>query len=153
MSVTVNKKGTRIMTTKAASTEPAKLFEKILDRSDIGFYDGFQPSIRHVSIAGPALLRAVRYVPGSAPPPDWKRTRAGFRKQFGAVELWVVPLARYWAIGRSVPNQPDRSELLVCAFSDNPIWTRKKEEAMTLADHCQPRPRRIAARWALLPPP
>ena len=115
MSVTVNKKGTRIMATRAASTEPAKLFDPILDRSKAQLVDGYLPFVTYALIAGPAFLSAVQYVPASAPPPDWTRT--------------------------------------LCAFSNNLIWTRKKEEAMFIAEHCQPRPRRVAARWALLPPP
>ena len=155
MSVTVNKKGTRIMTTRAASTEPAKLFDPILDRSKAQLVDGYLPFVTYALIAGPAFLSALRYVPASAPPPDWTRTRVGFCKQFrgGAVTLWVQKWDRWWQIGRCVANRPDQDELLVCAFSNNLIWTRKKEEAMFIAEHCQPRPRRVAARWALLPPP
>ncbi|WP_426440111.1 hypothetical protein [Bradyrhizobium genosp. P] len=129
---------------------PAMLFDPILDRTQTEMPDYYLPSATHVSIAGPTILNALGYVSGGALPAGWKRGTSGFSKRSSTSDrmLWVQRCGRYWIIERSVANQPDQDQALVCAFSGNPIWSRTMASAMLVAEHCDPLPTSVlAACW------
>jgi hypothetical protein len=126
------------------------LFDAILDRSQTDIPDHYLPSATAVLIAGSTMLQAIGYSPGSPSPIGWTRGADGLykRSRAGDRTLWVQRCGDLWIVERTAPTLVGADEALVCAFSDNPIWTRTMVSAMLLAEHCDPVPQApIAGRW------
>jgi hypothetical protein len=90
---------------------------------------------------------------GVSSPAHWSRGTSGFKKiaRDGKAVLWVQRCGEFWIIERSLRVDADlvKDETLVFAFGPRPIWTRTLEEAMWLAEYCDPMPRPpVAGYWA-----
>ena len=90
---------------------------------------------------------------GVAHPPGWSRRISGFKKasRDGKSVLWVQPCGNFWIVERSLLLHGGymKDEALVSAFGARPIWTRTRQAAMQLAEHCDPMPQDpVSAYWA-----
>jgi hypothetical protein len=146
------------------SSEVPSLFECLMDRDQTEMPEYYLPEAQGVVIAGEAMLRAAGYRPGSYRPrlfgkPVWyQEKRHVFRRltyDEGRV-LQVRGCGDFWVVERFYQGdtRPDglgyayNISALVCAFSGRPIWTRKCQAAMRLADYCDPTPQPpVAGFW------
>ena len=137
---------------RLASCEAApRLFDRIIDRAQTETPEWYLPSADGVLILKEGI--AVGDRSGVAHPPGWSRRISGFKKiaRDGKSILWVQPCGKFWIIERSIHLDAVymQDEALFSAFGALPIWTRTRQAAMQLAEHCDPMPRDpVAGYWA-----
>jgi hypothetical protein len=131
----------------------AYLFDQVLDRTQTEMPEWYLRSAQGVLIAAPDILSTSGHRPGTFHAAGWCRGESGFRKvsRDGKSVLWVQPCGKFWIIERSIHLDAVymQDEALVSAFGARPIWTRTRQAAMQLAEHCDPMPRDpVAGYWA-----
>jgi hypothetical protein len=94
--------------------------------------DDFVPWAPGIVTPSRQLLREVNSVLGSRPLRGWHETEPGsFVKKQPYSQLYVTRCGDFWAIERM------SCESLVLEFGSQPIFARKKEDAMRLAEVCE----------------
>jgi len=157
------------MSTLISEEKPPQVFECLLDDlSEIRTPYPYWPDIPGVLIAGRDMLLAAGDVPGASNPKGWspcagyvlwvgwRPGAGGFKKRScdGIHTLRVSKWGEYWLVERwakvvSGKYKYREMHALVFAFQRTPIWTRTREAAMRLAEHCDPIPRSpVAGYWA-----
>jgi hypothetical protein len=129
----------------------AYLFDQALDRAQTEMPEWYLRSAQEVLIAAPDILSTSGQ--GTFYAAAWSRGASGFKKasRDGKSVLWVQPCGKFWIIERSIHLDAVymQDEALVSAFGARPIWTRTRQAAMQLAEHCDPMPRDpVAGYWA-----
>jgi hypothetical protein len=130
-----------------------RLFDGIIARAQTEMPNWYLPSADGVLIAGEDMLGAVGYRSDVRHPAGWSRGASGFKKasRDGKSVLWVQPCGKFWIIERSIHLDAVymQDEALFSAFGARPIWTRTRQAAMQLAEHCDPMPRDpLTGFWA-----
>lgn len=131
------------------------LFEDFIDRDQAQMPRWYLPAAPGALIAGGTILSATGYRPGSYRPPGWNKSDyANFSKWSldSTRVLWVKMCGDFWVLLRNeFSGKPGPyTHTLTCAFSGRPIWTRRPQAAMRLAEHCDPIPQApVAGRWVL----
>ena len=128
-----------------------RLFNGIIDRAQTEMPEWYLRSAQEVLIAAPDILSTSGQ--GTFYAAAWSRGASGFKKasRDGKSVLWVQPCDKFWIIERSIRLDAIymRDEALISAFGARPIWTRTRQAAMQLAEHCDPMPRDpVAGYWA-----
>jgi hypothetical protein len=157
------------MSTLISEEKPPQVFECLLDDlSEIRTPYPYWPDIPGVLIAGKDMLLAAGDVPGASNPKGWspcagyvlwvgwRPGAGGFKKRScdGIHTLRVTEWGEYWLVERwanvvSGKYKYREMHALVFSFQRTPIWTRTREAAMRLAEHCDPTPRSpVAGYWA-----
>ena len=141
------------MTKIVLNNTTAHLFVQVLDRAQTEMPEWYLRSAQGVLIAGPGILSTSGHRPGIFHAAGWCRGESGFRKvsRDGKSVLWVQPCGKFWIIERSIHLDAVymQDEALISAFGARPIWTRTRQAAMQLAEHCDPMPRDpVAGYWA-----
>jgi hypothetical protein len=137
----------------ALNKATAHLFDQVLDRAQTEMPEWYLPSAQRVLIAAHNILCAAGHRPTTFYPTGWSRGASGFKKasRDGKSVLWVQPCGKFWIIERSIHLDAVymQDEALVSAFGAWPIWTRTRQAAMQLAEHCDPVPRDpVTGYWA-----
>jgi hypothetical protein len=130
-----------------------RLFDGIIDRAQTEMPNWYLPSADGALIAGEDMLDAVGHRSGVRHPAGWSRGISGFKKtaRDGTTVLWVQQCGNFWIIERSLLLHGGymKDETLVFVSGSRPIWTRTRQAAMQLAEHCDPMPRDpVAGYWA-----
>ena len=126
------------------------LFE-FVERGETEMPADYLPEAPGVMFAGEDMLSAAGYVPGSNRPQGWRRLWPGnYRKYVGKHVLMVRQSggarSERWTIERL--DEDYKTEALVFPFGNVPIFARKYQAAMRLAEHCYPMPRPpVAGCW------
>jgi len=145
------------------------VFECDLDRDQAGIPSPYMLSVSGVLLAGKDMLIAAGDVSGASEPVGWVATvpaipegycfalcrTADFEKpsRDGNYVLRAKRFGKFWAPERSIKITSGRYtyrsiEALVFAFGEIPIWTRTRQAAMRLAEHCDPIPATpVAGFW------
>ena len=115
-----------------------RLFE-FVERGETEMPGDYLPEAPGVIFPGEAVLSAAGYVAGSNRPRGWVRISPGnYRKYVGKHILMVRqcggPRSKHWTIERL--DEDYNTEALVFPFSRAPIFARKYQSAMRLAEHC-----------------
>jgi hypothetical protein len=131
----------------------AHFFDQVLVRAQTEMPEWYLPSAQRVLIAGHNIMPAGSHRPTTFYPTGWSRGASGFEKasRDGKSVLWVQPCGKFWIIERSIHLDAVymQDESLVSAFGARPIWTRTRQAAMQLAEHCDPMPRDpVTGYWA-----
>jgi hypothetical protein len=138
-----------------------EIFECDLDRDQAGIPPAYMLKVSGVLLAGRDMLIAIGMAPGAPEPDGWlpavpaipddacfplSRT-ADFEKpsRDGNRVLRAKRFGKFWAPERSTKITSGRYkyrliEALVFPFGEIPIWTRTRQAAMRLAEHCDPFP-------------
>ena len=130
-----------------------RLFDAIIDRAQTEMPNWYLPSADGALIAGEDMLDAVGHRSGVRHPAGWSRGISGFKKtaRDGTTVLWVQQCGNFWIIERSLLLYGGymKDETLVFVSGSRPIWTRTRQAAMQLAEHCDPMPRApVTGYWA-----
>ena len=142
------------MSSRPATFEAApRLFDGIIDRAQTEMPNWYLPSADGALIAGEDMLDAVGHRSGVRHPAGWSRGISGFKKtaRDGTTVLWVQQCGNFWIIERSLLLHGGymKDETLVFVSGSRPIWTRTRQAAMQLAEHCDPMPRApVTGYWA-----
>lgn len=141
-----------------------RLFECYIERAQTEMPGFYLPNARGALIAGDDMLHAAGYVSGSYRPRGWTPAKPGnYQRRIGGYTLRVRQCgdrhSDHWVIDRLRTLKVNGAlvvlgydylivETLVCAFGSVPIWARKYQAAMRLAEHCHPIPRSpVAGCW------
>jgi hypothetical protein len=130
----------------------ARLFE-FVERGETEMPADYLPEAPGVMFAGEDMLRAAGYVAGSNRPHGWGRLWPGnYRKYVGEHILMVRqcggPRSEHWTIERL--DEDHKTEALVFPFACAPIFARKYQAAMRLAEYCYPITRPpVAGCWVV----
>ena len=158
------------MSTSNSQEIAPQIFECSLDRAQAGMPDHLLPEAeRGVLIAGHDMLIASGHVPGAPEPDGWTPgvplmpevdghrawETADFEKPSadGECMLRAKRFGEFWMPERSIRLSWGRQHLrqvqaLAFAFENVPIWTRDRQAAMRLAEHCDPIPgASVAGLW------
>ena len=144
----------------------------MLDRAQAGMTEYFMPeAVRGVLIAGRGMLAAAGHFPGAPEPVGWtpgvpllpevevdgRRVSATADYEKPSVDgermLRAKRFGKFWMPERSIRVSGGRYQMreiqgLVFAFGSVPIWTRDRQAAMRLAEHCDPIPAApVAGFW------
>jgi hypothetical protein len=122
----------------------------LIDRAEADMPPWFMPDAIGAFIPNDQLLRKARYYPGSRRPKDWSPGKTGtYSKYVGDHVLWVRGCGKFWTVER-VSLWDDSDQVLTHAVKcPMPIFTAQYQEAMRLAEFCNPEvPVDIASlRW------
>ena len=137
----------------AVNSATAHLFDQVFDRAQTEMPGWYLRSAREVLIAARDILPISGHRPEAFHAAGWSRSASGFKKasRDGKSVLWVQQCGKFWIIERSIHLDAVymQDEALVSAFGARPIWTRTRQAAMQLAEHCDPMPRDpVAGYWA-----
>src|SRR6266436_2032608 len=111
-----------------------RLISEVVERSKTELPDDFVPWAPGAVIASDYLLRASGCRPGSRRPKGWSQREPDvFRKRVNGNTLTVSGCGEFWTIER------ENAEALAFIFGPLPVFTRTSQEAMRLAEYCQPR--------------
>jgi hypothetical protein len=129
-----------------------RLFE-FVERSETKIPADYLSEAPGVLFAGEAMLSAAGYIPGSNRPPGWVvRSPGNFTKRVGPYGLQVRQCgnsrSEHWSIERYELWEHKGPEALTFPFGRMPIWARRYQAAMRVAEYCHPTPRPpVAAYW------
>lgn len=143
---------------KLYSDEAApRLFKCYLERAQTDIPSFYLPGAQGAWIAGDDMLHATGYVSGSYRPRGWTLAKPGvFQRRIGDYTLqvrqcgdrhshrWVIEHLSTLTVNGALivlGNDYRTVQTLACAFGLVPIWARKYQAAMRLAEHCHPMPR------------
>jgi hypothetical protein len=131
----------------------AHLFDQVLDRAQTEMPEWYLRSAQEVLVAAPHILSTSGHRPGTFHAAGWSHGASGFKKvsRDGKSVLWVQPCGKFWIVERSIYLDAFymQDEALVSAFGARPIWTRTRQAAMELAEHCDPMPwTPVTGYWA-----
>jgi hypothetical protein len=127
-----------------------KLFE-LIEREQSEKLCSLFPTKIGVLLAGEDLLRAAGHFPGSKPPKGWRKAVEGFgrRTKDRKYTLRAIKLGDYWFAMRTTSRSHMDYEHLSLAFEELPLCASTAQEAMRIADHCHPDPRKtFRGCWA-----
>ena len=128
-----------------------RLFDRIIDRAQTEMPNWYLPSADGALVAGEDMLDAVGHRSGVRHPAGWSRGISGFKKtaRDGTTVLWVQQCGNFWIIERSLLLHDGYMKDETLVSGSRPIWTRTRQAAMQLAEHCDPMPRDpVAGYWA-----
>jgi hypothetical protein len=135
----------------AFSEEAAPRLFEFVERGETEMPADYLPEARGVMLAGEDMLSAAGYVGGSNRPHKWVQIQPGnYRKYVGKHILMVRqcggPRSEHWTIERL--DEDYNTEALLVPFGHAPIFARKYQAAMRLAEYCHPIPRPpVAGCW------
>ncbi len=118
------------------------LISEVIDRSEIDLPEWFLPLARGVAIASPYLLSMVGCGAGSRRPRGWRSTDPHvFSRRLDRRTTLVVRRCdnlNLWSAERwrAEPPTAKSDEVLVFRFGLTPIFARKYQGAMYLAEYC-----------------
>lgn len=122
------------------------LVAEVLSRVQAGLPDNFAPWAPGIVVPSTYLLNAAKARSEGLRAADWNNVDARGRPNTGFFSKWlsegltlrVRGCNRFWTVERSIPHRV--VQILVYPFGALPVFTRTHEQAMQLAEYCQPCP-------------
>jgi hypothetical protein len=125
------------------------IIEELIERTKTEIPDSFVPSARAIAAIHNKLVSLAYPMAtfGSNPPYRWVGSvRQGEFVMIGRDRdfLYVRRYGKLWSIERELIHEKLHHEVLAFAFGPTPIFHRRHQAAMVLAQHCHPKPRKEA---------